>query len=63
MKQTRLATIDPPMEAWTTWAMIAVAAVMLELVGVAMQRRLCRRDDKAWLQTLRLTADPDRPHR
>lgn len=33
------ATIEPPMEAWATWVMIAlVAAIMLGVVGVALQR-------------------------
>jgi mono/diheme cytochrome c family protein len=36
---TQLAEIAPPMEAWVTWAMIAlVAALLLGVLGVAMQR-------------------------
>ncbi len=35
----QLATIDPPMEAWSTWVMIAlVGAIMVGVVGVALQR-------------------------
>lgn len=35
----QLATIDPPMEAWATWVMIAlVGAILLGVVGVALQR-------------------------
>lgn len=35
----QLASIEPPMEAWTTWVMIAlVGAVLLGVVGVALQR-------------------------
>ena len=51
----QLATIDPPMEAWATWAMIAiVAAVMVGLVGVAMQRgAFAAVTTKRELQTLR----------
>lgn len=36
---SQLATIDPPMEAWATWVMIAlVGAILLGVVGVALQR-------------------------
>ncbi len=36
---TQLAEVAPPMEAWVTWAMIAlVAALLLGVLGVAVQR-------------------------
>jgi len=35
----QLAGVDPPMETWVTWAMLGiVAAILLGLVGVALQR-------------------------
>lgn len=52
----QLATIDPPMETWASWAMIViVAAILLGLVGVAVQRGAFAAATKRELQALRDT--------